>query len=62
MKNSKAINRRTQTKGERLNWSILSSVHALKLTGEVIVGRVVGKAELKKRSNSNSLKSNVLIN
>ena len=62
MKVNKAINRRNQKKGERLNWSILSNVHAVKLTGEAIVGRVVGKEELKKRSNSNSLKSNVLIN
>jgi hypothetical protein len=62
MKSNKAINKKSTTKGERLNWSLLSSVQTLKLTRDVIVGRVVGKAELKKRSNSNSLKANVLIN
>lgn len=62
MKNNKAINKKSATKGERLNWSILRSVQSLKLTQDVMVGRVVGKAELKKRSNSNFIKSNVLIN
>lgn len=53
--------RSSATKGERLNWSELKSVQALKLSNEVIVGKLVSKTELNSRSNSNAVKSNVLV-
>ncbi len=61
MSSKNTRNKRTTTKGERLNWSELSSVQTVKLSREVVVGRLLSKAELKNRSNSNSLKSNVLV-
>jgi len=51
----------TATKGERLNWSELSSIQTVKLSKEILVGKLLTKAELKNRSNSNSVKSNVLV-
>ncbi|MGI9192772.1 MAG: hypothetical protein ACR2IL_11690 [Chitinophagaceae bacterium] len=49
------------SKGDRLNWSIINSVQTVKLTRETVVGKVVCNEDLKKRSNSNSQKSIVLI-
>jgi hypothetical protein len=61
MSSKNTRNKRTTTKGERLNWSELNSAQTVKLSREVVVGRLLSKAELKNRSNSNSLKSNVLV-
>jgi hypothetical protein len=62
MKRSKAINKRFASKGDRLNWSALNGVETFKLTRDVIVGKIVSKSELLKRSNLDALNANVLIN
>jgi hypothetical protein len=61
MKTRNLRNKGIVTKGERLNWCELSNAQTIKLSRETVVGRVLGKAELENRSNSNSLKSNVLV-